>query len=796
VEALRGLSSFCDLQTANRKLAFSLREGVLLKDEGALSLTPGPLVHYEGTLPPRTETSIVIPDGVEDPREHLYGESPDRVIIDNRSGLPNATVEAAVSDYFVENASLAWGHETNFQTYANEGSLLARRQFRTPANVLDEIKLARDLADRDDDIAATIGQILALAFEGGMENQHADEKTVALFNEIAKNMDLDLAMMELMRELLISSQINSATLFTRENLEFTLEGSEKIIEESVAAPLLGVLPAENIRVIGNDMFRTGTLAYCPDNERLRMWLEEFFAERTTAARKAEMGRKDRVSAALFQGVIELSAEEMLDTSELPAWGGRLYLLNPRMVQRTTFPKGSAKYPRPLLTRNFALLEAKRLLNIMDYALLQGGSNFIVVAKKGSDKLPAQPEEMTNLQQVVRRASKTGIIVGDHRLDFDIITPDLKELLNPTKRRMVGRKLAMAMLRLTEHGDEEGGSEGIKADSETIARVVMSDRRLVIRHVEKHAYDQTVRRNKSTFPKGHPSIWVPKIVLQGTNFFTDYILKLRDRGDIPRKWAVDAAGFDYEAGLQQRKREMERGDDDTLMPAAVPHSSPEMGPQDNNQGRPSGSRDGRPTNDPARPTRRITRVAGETVRAWYEGEPFNQVVRMGESTFALLEQYPERTIGRVTGIEREVLDAENEEAVRRGATLYIPVNPAYETREEKAVRLTDGISVIVGQRPGNDAIVAKLLCFREPAVNAEQAEEYALRWGFPVSLPEDSEEEAAERMPPVNVHITLPEMPTPGNGLEALASAMASAAASSQVPEIHIHPPAPEPEKED
>jgi hypothetical protein len=48
-------------------------------------------------------------------------------------------------------------------------------------------------------------------------------------------------------------------------------------------------------------------------------------------------------------------------------------------------QGIGPYPRPLLTANFSLLEAKRLLNIMDYALLQGGANFIVVAKKGTDQ---------------------------------------------------------------------------------------------------------------------------------------------------------------------------------------------------------------------------------------------------------------------------------------------------------------------------------------------------------------------------------------------------------------------------
>jgi hypothetical protein len=79
-------------------------------------------------------------------------------------------------------------------------------------------------------------------------------------------------------------------------------------------------------------------------------------------------------------------DEQLDYT---GFGTRAYRLNPRMAHRTTAPY-DADAPRPLLTADFALLEAKRLLNLMDYALLQGGMNFIVVAKKGTDERPALP----------------------------------------------------------------------------------------------------------------------------------------------------------------------------------------------------------------------------------------------------------------------------------------------------------------------------------------------------------------------------------------------------------------------
>jgi hypothetical protein len=694
--------------------------------------------------------SLFLPNGeVATTREQQFG-SADSVMVVNDTGLPDNLVEDSIADTFVENASLAWGRETTFQTYAQQGSMLARSSYSTPANIIDEIKLARELAERDDDVAAVLGQMVAIAFGEGMENHHRDEKTVALFNEICRNCDMDLALQELYRELLISSQINLTTLFTREQLEFSRGDSEIITQEGVASPLVGVLPAENIRIIGNDMFRTGVLAYAPDNERLRAWLEKYFSERTSAAEKAAMGRADRVSANMFIGKVKISVAEQLDISELPTWGGELYLLNPRMVTRTTFPKGARKYPRPLLTRNLALLEAKRLLNILDFALLQGGSNYIVVAKKGTDTHPAQGGEVANLGNVVRRASKTGVIVGDHRLTFEVITPELKELLNPEKRRLLGRKIVMAMLRLTEHGTEEGGAEGMKADDEMVARVVTSDRKIVQRLVERSVYRETAKRNPKVFKKGAAKMWFPKIILQGTQFFTDYILKLRDRGDIPRSWAVAAAGFPWDAAVEERRRELAAGDDDIMQPGSVPHSSPEAGPQDNNEGRPKGAKGGS-RQDPAKPKRKIGQNPGETIRAWMEPE-IEDVVRMGEITYAILEDHPDRIVGRVTKTERAVLDSG--QIIQRGQTLHVPVNEAYETKDEKAVRLRDGLSMIVGNRITDGAIVAKLLSFRDPDFTEDQAEELAIRWGFlPTGI--DRSEHAAllpSGSPPIELHV--------------------------------------------
>lgn len=693
---------------------------------------------------------LELPPGVEP--GFLDGEEgPDGFVIDNRTDLPDELVGDATRTYIEEHSSFG-PQAMNYQFYTGQGtSLMTRTEFRAPGTVIEEIRLARHLAERDDDIGAVIGEMMGVAFAEGMEVQHPDERTQAVFTAINEEIDIEAVTSEMYREWLIAGQVNTAMLFSRTNLEYEMAGSEDSQEASAAVPRVGVLASENIRVLGTDTFGGGTLAYDPDNTRLRVWLMEYFDKATSVARKAEMGREDRVAANLFTKMIYVNPYDMdQPTSTM----GILFLLNPKVVQRSTMPKGSWRYARPTLTRNFPLLEAKRLLNVMDFALLQGGSNFIVVAKKGSDKRPARPNEVTNLREVIRRSAKAGVIVGDHRLSFEIITPELKELLNPVKRKLIGRKLAMALMRVADHGDE-GSTESTTAETETYGRVISWDRRVITRHIKRNIYRETVRRNPSLL-KSAASIWFPKIILQGGKDFNEYVLKLRDRGDIPRKWAVQAAGFNYDAGLAQRKRELENEDDATLIPGMVPHSSPDQlgqtpAPNDQGGGRPVG---GGPE-DRARPKRTILKTAGETIKAWFDADPeINRTVRIGENTLAVLEEYADREIGRITGNERTALELTQPERI--ASTIFVPVNPTFEVSECKAIRLSEGLSMLIGTQRGTDAVVAKVLCFREPQWDIKRAEETALRWGFvtaelPAVDPEDPERAAAV---PANLTLQL------------------------------------------
>lgn len=691
-------------------------------------------------------SDLILPPGVE--LGHVPGPAefppvPDggRGVVVNETGLPDEVVQT----YLVENASLIGLSPGNsLQMYGTAGSLMTRPKWRPPSNIVEEIMMARELAERDDDVAATIGMMQALAFGDGMQHAHTDEITVAMFDEIADESGILMKFKEMYREWLIAHQVTTAVVFSPQPVSFMPQGADRQRSRTAMVPRIAVLPSEQIRVIGNDIFGNAKLAYRPFSGRQEVWLQEFFSNQTSAARKAQMRKEDPILTLLlteqvaWDNTLEGGAQWVYGDVRDPAIGNYVYTLNPQFVSRTTGPKGQWPHPRPMLTRNMPLLEAKRLLTVMDYCLLEAGANFLLVVKKGSDARPALPTELISLKETIVRASRSGVMIGDHRLDVEIITPKLDELLNPDKRKLIGRKLAAALLRVPDIGTaDSAGAQEMLTDTEILSRVIASDREDLKGHMKWAVYKPAAKRNDL----GVPDMWFPKIILQGLQFFQDMILGLRDRGDIPRKYAVEAAGFNWTAAVEQRKLEKASGDDKVMTPAAVPFSSATSGPQDRGGGRPAGASTGR-TKPPAAgaPKKTVQKNAGETIKAMWDGDD-GPIFRAGELTYTILEEYADvSSVGRMSKFERQALgkiEADPSEVgiLEEGPITVLPVNLEYGIVNVQALRLADGFSVLVGQRAEDDAVVARALVFRHPYTRLD-AEEATLRWGFEIPDEDD------------------------------------------------------------
>src|SRR5487761_9942 len=289
-------------------------------------------------------SDLILPPGVEyGARPEPFPPAPPGVgMIVNESDLP----DEVVMDYFVENASLVGLSPTNgLQMYGGQGagSMMTRPKWRPPGTIIEEIIVCRELADRDDDVGATIGKMTALAVGEGMQHANRDEVSVAMFDEIAKKGRILQRFKEMYREWLISYQVTPAVVWEQKPISFVPMGADRQRSRTVAVPRVAILPSEQIRVLGNDIFGGAALAYRPFSGRQEVWLQEYFSVDTSPARKAEMGRQDPVLTTLLTEQIpyEDPSDPVWVYSDLydPVIGQYVYKLNPNLVHRTTGPKG-------------------------------------------------------------------------------------------------------------------------------------------------------------------------------------------------------------------------------------------------------------------------------------------------------------------------------------------------------------------------------------------------------------------------------------------------------------------------
>jgi len=500
--------------------------------------------------------------------DHL--ETGANVAVMNKTGLPDEQVRQVVSEKWldiVESAALSAGPGGgSFSTRQTApAGLFVRQSWVPPDDIIEEMELAMRLVDEDDDVANTIGMMSATAFQG-MKNLHPDADTVRFFNAAAAHMNLDHRFRELYESLITTNNVYMLKVFQSVQVPQPKKAGRN---PSIIMPQITYLNPLSIRVVSAGTLGEPVLVQDVDQLTAGM-LEARDNPGISATDQRELLQLNPVAMQLYTEKFEQNAvtqeDDLLQGLQNP------YILNPNMVTRytlTTRPWASKYGPVPL-RRAFGLAEAKRLLNLMDYALLNGGINFLIVAKKGSDNLPAQQAEINNLQGIVQQSARTGVMVGDHRLELEILMPSMEALLDPSKRNLLGRKISKSLLRLPdfEFGRIEGGGT---PEAEIVGSNIMSDRHLIKRMIEGDLYNEIALRNSGVFKQGTPRLWFPPVTLSGDKFFVDYVLKLRDRGDIPRSWAVEAAGYDSEAAMAERQREVDAGFDEIMTAQNVPNS---------------------------------------------------------------------------------------------------------------------------------------------------------------------------------------------------------------------------------
>jgi hypothetical protein len=213
----------------------------------------------------------------------------------------------------------------------------------------------------------------------------------------------------------------------------------------------------------------------------------------------------------------------------------------------------------------------------------GGINFVVLVTRGSDDRPTNTTEVDQTAAMMRVQSKSPVIVTDHRINIEIITPDIEHILNMEKWKVLDERILMKMWGTFTMPSDAGGSETSLTLGKVIARGLGSRRHMLKRSIEQEIVRATQESELNASQEFDAKVrleYRPRhIELTFDTLLGGMLQELRDRGDLSRETILSELGFDQD--LERQRRQEEKKWEKDFAPVNVPFDSP-------NKTTPSGS----------------------------------------------------------------------------------------------------------------------------------------------------------------------------------------------------------------
>lgn len=459
----------------------------------------------------------------------------------------------------------AWGSYGMGSAYNQDlqqrADFFTRNEYRAPRNIMDEMRLAYELMNRDDIVSGVADLTEGMAIsKHKWECEDLDEEDV--WHQISRDLDLDFRLREMWRELFGMSQFYVAMFWGKKT--YTVSGTtdkknKRRKSYALNVPLsLSILDPTRVVPVGNIMFNRERLAWIADPAEMEQYDKQ----------------EDQVLNQLFEGRYSPSTAEESILDRMGIDSDYLMLLRKDAVWRHTVTRpGYKRWADIRLKSVFPLMDLKQNLRMMERAHLIGATNFIVLVKKGTDKIPARQQELNNLDQQVRKLSRVPMLVGDHRLSVEIVTPAMDVSLNKEKWDVIDQRIANRLLQSMSQGDSQNRSDNQQTVARAIARGLETRRHGLSRAIETNLVEAVMDRNKSVLKSRPSHVWTPKhLALDWDANFAMLLMKTRDRGDLSRQTFLEEMDFDQEIEAKRREYEEEHYDD--LFLTAVPFDSPQ------------------------------------------------------------------------------------------------------------------------------------------------------------------------------------------------------------------------------
>lgn len=474
-----------------------------------------------------------------------------------------------MSSYFGQAGMDTWssnaGSEIN-PDINQRNYLFERVEYRNPRHIFEEFRVANSLVMKDDVVSGICELTENLAIQR-MKWEVPDMDEEDVWNQISRDLDLDTRLKEMWRELFTYSQFYVAIFWGNKTYKVRGKNPKTNVTRrksyNLKVPIsLSILDPTKVLPVGNLMFGQERLAWVSTEYEMEMW---------------DKGT-DAILKQLFEKKYECSKEEEERFSRMNIDTKQLMLLKKEAVFRHTLPRPSYKrWADVRLKSIFALADLKQNLRSMDRAHLVGGTNFILVVKKGSDKIPARQQELDNLHKNVRTLARVPVLVGDHRLSVEIITPALDNTLLDKKWDTLDTRIGSRLLMSLAIGGDQGRRDDSLTIGRAVARGIEGRRHLLSRALEKYIVDPVMARNSEL--ENRPShTFTPKhVALDWDANFVNLMIQLRDRGDLSRETVLEEADFSQDVEYKNREYEDKYMDDVFLKPTLVPFSGDQTTP---------------------------------------------------------------------------------------------------------------------------------------------------------------------------------------------------------------------------
>jgi hypothetical protein len=481
-------------------------------------------------------------------------------------------------------ALASWAEVPSEGRSRNRG-IFQRNKFVTPGKIYEQMAMGYDALD--DDVVGNVADTSeAIAFQKvTFECEDKDQENV--WNQIGRDLDLDTWVRQAWRELFTVSQFYGVRWWGTKN--YRVKGKrdkrESRKEFEVVTPVgLGLLDPTRVVPVKPDIFGNHQLAWIATEGEMSLWEKVRDGEQT-----------DEMVKGLFLGPYKPSESEAQKLSKEGVEVDKLMLLNPLYTFRHTLTKSPyERWARIRMKSIFPILDLKHQLREMDRAFLLGGINFLVLVTRGTDNLPTTRDEVASTQAQIRAQAKSPVIVSDHRISVEIITPEVDHILDRDKWAVLDERLMMRLWGTYQLSSETSSRETSVTLGRVIARGLSNRRHMLKRAIEREIIRPVVDHPANEgFNRDCKIEFAPRrMELDTDEALMTVLQELRDRGDLSRETLLREFNFDQDLEARRREHEDERYKD-VFEPVNVPFDSP-------NRTTPGGSgrQGGRPAGKPA------------------------------------------------------------------------------------------------------------------------------------------------------------------------------------------------------